>query len=278
MSVSEKREWAEFVSAFNHIARHNHRYEVFRDFVTMSAITIHNAINKDEKLEAEYLQIAGKYPREELILFCELFGRLVLLLDTEPRDVLGELYMSLDLGNAGTGQYFTPSDVSELMAQISYVESLRKLSTSFVTVSEPACGAGGMMLAFAKILIANGHDPAQTMWAQCQDIDRLAALMCYIQLSLWNIPAMVIVGNTLTLERREVFYTPQHYLGRWSAKLQMREVQEVVNGDLDGIQSAGFDESSENTKIHSANSVESLSKPEESMFTRDGDAQFDFGF
>lgn len=278
MSVSEKQKMAEFVSAFNHIARHKHRYEVFRDFVTMSAITIHNAVNKDDKLEAEYLQIAGKYPRDELILFCELFGRFVLLLDAEPRDVLGELYMSLDLGNAGTGQYFTPSDVSELMAQISYGESLRTLSTSFVTVCEPACGAGGMMLAFAKIMIANGHDPAQTMWTQCQDIDRLAALMCYVQLSLWNIPAMVIVGNTLTLERREVFYTPQHYLGQWSVKLQNRVMQEVGNDSSDGMQNEVLHESFENTKTHSATSAESILNSKILMFTKDGDAQFDFGF
>lgn len=278
MSVSEKQKMAEFVRTFNRIARHKHRYEVFRDFVTMSAITIHNAVNKDDTLEAEYLQIAGKYPREELLLFCELFGSFVLLLDSEPRDVLGELYMSLDLGNAGTGQYFTPSDVSELMAQISYGESLGKLSTSFVTVSEPTCGAGGMILAFAKILIANGHDPAQTMWAQCQDIDRLAALMCYIQLSLWNIPALVIVGNTLTLERKEVFYTPQHYLGRWSVKLQMREAQEVENDELNHMQNTGIQHASENIKAHSPNCAESLSKPEELMLAKDGDAQFDFGF
>lgn len=278
MSVSEKQKMAALVSAFNRIARHKHRYEVFRDFVTMSAITIHNAVNKDEKLEAEYLQIAGKYPRDELFLFCELFGSFVLLLDAEPRDVLGELYMSLDLGNAGTGQYFTPSDVSELMAQISYGESLRTLTTPFVTVCEPACGAGGMMLAFAKIMIANGHDPAKTMWVQCQDIDRLAALMCYIQLSLWNIPAMVSVGNTLTMERREVFYTPQHYLGKWSAKLQNRVMQEAEDGLLDSMQSADRRETFESKNTYSANSAESILNSETLMFTRDGDAQFDFGF
>ncbi len=278
MSVSEQKKMAEFVSAFNHIARHKHRYEVFRDFVTMAAIAIHNAVNKYDKLEAEYLQIAGKYSRDELSLFCALFGRLVLLLDENPRNILGELYMSLDLGNAGTGQYFTPSDVSELMAQISYGESLRTLSKPFVTISEPACGAGGMVLAFTKIMIANGHDPAKAMWAQCQDIDRLAALMCYIQLSLWNIPAVVIVGNTLTLESREVLYTPQHYLGRWSAKLQERELREVDDDLSDGLQSTAPYDLSESKNTHSTDSADSILDSEILMFTRDGDAQFDFGF
>lgn len=55
-------------------------------------------------------------------------------------------------------------------------------------------------------------NPAQAMWARCQDIDRVATMMCYLQLSLWSIPVMVIVGNTLAMEAREVFYTPAHRL------------------------------------------------------------------
>jgi hypothetical protein len=35
--------WGEFVRAFNGIARHRHRYEVFRDFVTLSALGVGTA-------------------------------------------------------------------------------------------------------------------------------------------------------------------------------------------------------------------------------------------
>ena len=45
----------------------------------------------------------------------------------------------------------------------------------------------------AQALIESGKNPATAMWAYCQDIDRAGALMCFIQLSLWNIPAAVIV-------------------------------------------------------------------------------------
>jgi len=77
-----------------------------------------------------------------------------------------------------------------------------------------------MVLAFAKSVIEQKHNPAHVMWVSCQDIDRTAALMCYIQLTLWNIPGEVIVGNTLADERREVFYTPAHWLGMWNVKLR----------------------------------------------------------
>jgi hypothetical protein len=39
------------------------------------------------------------------------------------------------------------------------------------------------------------------------DIDRLVALMCYVQLSLWNVPGRVFVGDSLTLKMREMWIT-----------------------------------------------------------------------
>ena len=51
--------------------------------------------------------------------------------------------------------------------------------------------------------------------------------MAYIQLSLWNIPAEVIVGNTLTMELREYWRTPAHYLYDWDARLRW---QSMLNG------------------------------------------------
>lgn len=47
----------------------------------------------------------------------------------------------------------------------------------------------------------------------------MVALMCYLQLSLWHIPGVVIVGNTIAGEAREVFYTPAHVLGGWNYRL-----------------------------------------------------------
>lgn len=43
--------------------------------------------------------------------------------------------------------------------------------------------------------------------------------MCYIQLSLWSVPAAVVVGNTLANEQREVFHTIAHHMGGWKWRL-----------------------------------------------------------
>lgn len=110
------------------------------------------------------------------------------------------------------------------MAQMTFAQELNKLDTQvFITAVEPAAGAGGMILALVKVMIMAGHNPAGKLWVQAIDVDRMAALMCYIQLSLWNVPAEVIVGNTLSWDIREVCYTPAHHLGLWKYRLRRKE-------------------------------------------------------
>lgn len=217
-----------FIKKFNDIARHRHRYDVFRDFITISAISLHNAVNKVESLEYEYMKIIKPYAKDEVNAFAELFADLVMMLDPEPRDVLGGLYMELELGNKNAGQFFTPPHISEFMAELVYGDDLKNIDKPFITLSEPACGAGGMVLAFVKVMLAHGHNPAHKLWVQCIDIDRLASLMCYVQLSLWHVPAQVVVGNSLTLETREVFYTPAHYMGLWDMRLNLRKSESLI--------------------------------------------------
>ena len=211
---------AEFKKVFGAIAPYRHRYEVFRDFITTAACSLHNSLDKDEAREEEFLQIIHRYKQEDQKAFPLLFQHLVAALDEEPRDILGPLYMELEVANRDVGQFFTPPELSDLMAAITFAPLVEDLkSKPFITAGEPACGAGGMILSLVKILTQAGHDPAEKLWVQAIDVDRMAALMCYIQLSLWNVPAEIIVGNTLSWEIREVWYTPAHHMGFWKYRL-----------------------------------------------------------
>lgn len=55
---------AEFIRQFNALAQHKRRYEVFRDFVTLSSISLNNVMEPDAErkaaLESEYHQ--SRYP------------------------------------------------------------------------------------------------------------------------------------------------------------------------------------------------------------------------
>ena len=226
----------EFLAAFRGIALYKHRYDVFRDFVTMSAISLRNAVVMNDELEKEYLAIIGSYQKPDQLQFPKLLALLVELLEFGPRDVLGNLFEALELTSKDKGQFFTPHPISEFMAQILGADTIELGDRPFIMLSEPACGAGGMVLAFVRQVQKAGYNPAERLWVQAIDVDRLAALMCYVQLSLWHIPAEVLVGDTLRMEMREVWYTPAHILGSWSYKIRARAEEQAAKRESEPLQ------------------------------------------
>jgi hypothetical protein len=84
-----------------------------------------------------------------------------------------------------------------------------------ITLNEPTCGAGGMVLAAADVLW-NKHkfNYADRMVVVAQDIDIRCVYMTYLQAALAGIPAIVYHCNTLTMQVWDAFYTPA-YLFQW---------------------------------------------------------------
>lgn len=140
------------------------------------------------------------------------------------RDCLGSLFMSLDLGNAGTGQFFTPYEVSRLMAGM-ILGGAREVveRQGFFTLMEPAVGAGGMVIAAADALAEKGINYQQSMHVTAIDIDPTAVHMAYLQCSLLHIPAIIIHGNSLGMQEWDHWVTPAHVLGGWDRRLNMRD-------------------------------------------------------
>lgn len=196
--------------------------DVFRDFCELAAISLRNVIDtKDADVrEARYHEIAGKYSDDERTRFVETLAHLTLALEEEMQDALGELYMSLDLGNAGTGQFFTPYSVSLLSARMTIADVSALISDrGFATMAEPTCGSGGMVIATAQVFRDAGVNYQKHLHVTAHDIDITAVHMAYIQLSLLGVPAVVVHGDTLSLETRDTWPTAFHVLGGWPAKL-----------------------------------------------------------
>ncbi|WP_369050203.1 N-6 DNA methylase [Burkholderia gladioli] len=210
-----------------------HRLEqVFSDFIECAALAISNRadLSQFEAREARYLEVIKPYQADEIRAFSEMLANLMLaFLDLskmgEFGDVLGSLYMRLELGSARAGQFFTPYNVSRMMAAMQVGDGTDIRAREFVTVSDPACGAGGMIIAFADAARSVGLDHRACMHATCIDIDIRCVHMAYVQLSLLDLPAVVIHGNSLANERRSVWLTPAHVAGRWSNKLRARDAQ-----------------------------------------------------
>lgn len=215
-------------------AGRHHLWDVFADFCEMAALSIANTcdIAQREKREARYLDRIRRYEPAEQKLFPEMMAALVDRMEAGPDDVLGRLFSELELHNADRGQFFTPYSVCQLMARVQIGDGARLREAverqGFVTVSEPACGAGAMMIAFAEAMREAGIEPQRHMHATCQDVDSRGVHMCFLHLSLLHIPAIIIQGNTLTMECREVWYTPAHILGGWSYRLKINHAHPLI--------------------------------------------------
>jgi len=167
------------------------------------------------------METVRQYEAKDAERMAMLLAEVVMGLEAESGDFLGSLYMTLELGEAARGQFFTPFCISRMMAemQLGDIDSLLA-DKPFFTVYEPACGSAGMLLAIAEVLREKGFNPTRRLWVSCIDIDPVASGMAYIQLSLMGIAGEVVTGNALSGERRRVMYTPAHWIGDWSYRLK----------------------------------------------------------
>lgn len=214
------------IKMMEQLAGRRSRWDVFRDFVTMSAVALSKLdLAQAEAREKRYMECISRYTKEEAQLFPQMFAELTLAMEAAPRDVLGEVYMLMDLGNARAGQFFTPYHISELMAALSVTQATTDLirEKGFITLQEPTCGGGAMVIAFAQELRKRGINYQQNLHVTATDLDPTAAMMTYVQLALLHVPAIVINGNSLSLEEFEHWYTPAHILGFWNHKLARRD-------------------------------------------------------
>ena len=148
-------------------------------------------------------------------------------LEDAPGDVLGVIFTARESPNKHPGHFFTPYPVCLMMAQGTLGDAKDALALiddkGFVSAMEPACGAGAMVIALAEAMRAAGLNYQRHLHVTAIDIDQRAVHMGYIQFSLLHIPAHVIVGNSLSNEVREHWFTPAHILGGWGARLASQE-------------------------------------------------------
>lgn len=200
--------------------------DVFVDFCEMAAVAVSNAVDLKQRAgrEAQYLRLIGKYRDKDKLIFRSLLGELELALEAAPGDILGRLFMELGGSNADAGQFFTPESISQVLTDLTLSEPAELLQVierkGFITVSEPACGSGAMIIAMALHLRELGINYQQHLHATLVDIDFRAVHMAYLQLSLLHVPAVVVHGNTLTLQEQSHWYTPAHVLGLFGQKLR----------------------------------------------------------
>lgn len=207
-----------------------HRYpidRVFRDWLEMSAIAISNHVDlaRHERREARYMTIVGQYQKPEVEDLKTMFHLLVDELEITRECVLSPLISDLELhtGRKRMGQFFTPFHLSHMMARMTFhpKEDIEKIiaEKGFITAMEPACGAGGMVLAMARALEDLDINYQKLLHVTAVDIDPMCVHMTYIQASLMAIPAIVVQGDSLRATTTEHWFTPMHILYGWGRRL-----------------------------------------------------------
>ncbi len=228
---------ADIVKLLNRLNGRYSKWEIWQDFITMFATSIANVFPGPlrESREKKYIETARKYSKGEMDAMAEMMALVVIGMEDNPdQDFLGELFMALELGSHWHGQFFTPYDVCRAMSAITFTDSIIKKQIEergFIGVSDPACGAGALLVAFANECRRESVNYQQHCLFIAQDIDSLAGMMCYIQLSLMGCPGHVIVDNTLTkpalfydkrcllpVDETDVWTTPMMYSETWQIR------------------------------------------------------------
>ena len=112
-------------------------------------------------------------------------------------------------------------------------------NAGFFSVSDPACGAGALLIAFANLCRRKNICYHDKVLFVAQDIDLIAGLMCYIQLSFLGCAGYVVIGNTITepstaYDRRgllpagpqsRIWYTPFFSTDIWYLRRQWAQIE-----------------------------------------------------
>lgn len=179
---------------FNHIESSAACGEAENDFAGLfddfdvNSKSIGETVAKRNKVLAELLNGVEKMP---------LFST-----DGINPDLFGDAYeylMGMYAANAGKkgGQYFTPADVSELLARLGTIGKTR-----INKVYDPACGSGSLLLKVEKVL---GKDNIEQGFFG-QEIDLTTYNLCRINMFLHNIDF-----DKFSIVREDTLLSPQHW-------------------------------------------------------------------
>lgn len=187
-------------------------YQFFSDFVEITTMVIVNNISRkrDEvyyRREDRYKNIIQKY--KDGSSFVQMFKQLTMAAEENMEDILGEVYMASGCGDKNTGQFFTPYHISKTIADM-----MQENDDTRLKLYEPSCGSGGMIIAYVAAMKEAGINYTRRLQIVAQDLEWRAVYMCYIQLSLYGVDAVVVQGDALSAieywkyPEEQIFRTP----------------------------------------------------------------------
>ena len=224
-----KPNYKTIVGMFEKLTGSRSMWTTFQDCIEMIALSIQNQAelfpDRYDKHKRRYVDIAKQYSKKEMGIVVEIFAELIRMLEEKPyQDLLGDLYMQLNMGSSALGQFFTPYSISKMMAECSFDAELLHNeieNKGYIKINEPCIGGGANIIGFLDVLNSNGINYQQKCIIVGQDLSRISALMAYVVLSLLGCQAVIKIADTLTdpftsffeeVHKKDIWYTPMFVL------------------------------------------------------------------
>ena len=146
----------DFINLFKELSYGKNEFQVWIDLIDCMAVAISNRVDKKhyDDREKVYLDAIKRFDDPSKVAMA--IPILAIALENNPnQDFLGKVCQTLGLLSSMKAQFFTPMSVSGLMAnlQLDVATVKQKVAEQgYITICDPACGAGSTMIAAADIL------------------------------------------------------------------------------------------------------------------------------
>lgn len=167
------------------------RSQAFEDWLTAMVCALAAETKEEEYLAMVARQTRGKPGQRGIDLLGQMFAELVLAMEKDDGDVLGDLFEGA-ITHGENGQYLTPETIASCMARLCVDANAGSTNDAPLSVNDPCCGTGRLLLEAAKI------NPRVELIGQ--DVDPRCVKITAINLGLRSRYGWVICGNSLSCD------------------------------------------------------------------------------
>lgn len=206
----ENKKYELFIKLLNFSEDKYSLEKVFKDFISLFAISLSNKVVFNKKNSDKYEEIYQSYEKEEQPYFYALSTELTRIFcnEKDPYDVLGDIY-----------QKVTKKNYLKLLNSNSPLQEVGKKLQGIININKKAnngnmievnCGSGAMILAYASTLKMFKLDYKKDLQVTAIDTDIINVFMTYIQMWFFDIAATVILVDEKSNKELMRLYTPAY--------------------------------------------------------------------